>query len=261
MGDSDDDDAGWTVATGKKSRGAASNRRKKHPRPLGPLGPPGPPGSGHAHGSAQSTVTETVIAKALANVATSLETLRGHPYAANVLDNLPDHIGQTKNYWVWGLGSLDNPSQAQLVRYQASMALLLADRLPRLAGPPETVDPVFTPLDVAVYERLGFATQTGNHDWTVHDPTLLFAPHLEQVFTTRLLRSTRETGTLGNLTYIGNSISKCLERNHVRAAHTDADVVFLKAVAATMTEVPLRELGFHAVCPGAFNDLSLHRFP
>ena len=253
MGDIDDDgddgDDGWTVATGKKSHGALSRMRKR--------GPP-PPGH-HAKGSAQSIVTEKTISKALENVATSLETLRGHPYAANVLGNLPKHVARTKNYWVWGLGSLDNPSQAQLVRYQASMALLLIDRLPELAGPPETVDPAFTPLDLAVFERLGFATQTGNHDWNVHEPTLIFAPHLEQVFTTRLLRTTQESGTLTNLTYIGNSISKCLERNHVRMAHSSDDIAFLESVAATtMTEISLRELGFGAVCPGAFNDLAVH---
>ncbi len=245
-----DDDEGWTVATGKASHGQSSRMRKRRHAPP----------TRHATGTSQTEVTENAITRALESVATSLDTLRGHAYASNVLSKLPEHVAQTKNYWVWGLGSLDNPSQAQLVRYQVSMALLLSERLPELTGPPETVDPVFTKLDVAVYERLGFATQTGNHDWTIHEPTMLFAPHLEQVFTTRLLRTTREQGTLKNLTYIGNSISKCLERNHVRMSHTSADVTLLERVSATMTEIPLRELGFAAICPGAFNDLALHCF-
>ena len=180
-----DDDEGWTVATGKASHGQSSRMRKRRHAPP----------TRHATGTSQTEVTENAITRALESVATSLDTLRGHAYASNVPSKLPEHVAQTKNYWVWGLGSLDNPSQAQLVRYQVSMALLLSERLPELTGPPETVDPVFTKLDVAVYERLGFATQTGNHDWTIHEPTMLFAPHLEQVFTTRLLRTTREQGT------------------------------------------------------------------
>lgn len=240
-----DDEDGWTVATGKKTRSSRSKRIHTLPE---------------ADSRCRKPVSETAISKALAGVATSLETLRGHPYASNVLSKLPNHVSKARIYWVWGLGSLDNLAQAQLVRYQAALALLLEERLPELAGPPEAVDPVFTSLDVAVYERLGFLTQTGNHDWTVDAPTLLFAPHLEQVFATRLLRTTHTKGLLKHLIYIGNSISKCLERNHVRMAHTPEDIAFLEAVGATMTEVPLPELGFATICPGAFNDLALHSF-
>ena len=159
------------------------------------------------------------VTKALAAVSLVLDGLRTHPYATSVLDalsGLPSDIklSSIRHYWVWGLGSLGNLGQAQLVRAQAAMAIVLMDRLAlagaSLAGPPETVDPVFTSLDIAVYARLGFATQTGNHDWTVSEPTLLFAPHFEQVFATRLLRTTQNQGTLRNLVFIGNSISKCL---------------------------------------------------
>ena len=159
------------------------------------------------------------VTKALAAVSLVLDGLRTHPYATSVLDalsGLPSDIklSSIRHYWVWGLGSLGNLGQAQLVRAQAAMAIVLMDRLAlagaSLAGPPETVDPVFTSLDTAVYARLGFATQTGNHDWTVSEPTLLFAPHFEQVFATRLLRTTQKQGTLRNLVFIGNSISKCL---------------------------------------------------
>ena len=211
------------------------------------------------------------MTNALSAVSLVFDTLQGHPYAAHVLDalsKLPSDVSLSsiRHYWVWGLGSLGNLGQAQLVRTQAAMALVLRDRLAlagtALAGPPETVDPVFTSLDTAVYGRLGFACQTGNHDWTVAEPTLLFAPHFEQVFATRLLRTTQAKGTLQNLVFIGNSISKCLERNHVRLSHTKEDVDFLEGLrtSGAMTEVLLPELGYATICPGAFNDLAVHFF-
>ena len=214
-----DADEGWTVATGKKSAPSRRQRRRANvalsattaadlTNPTDPTDPTDP--------LAASTADVT---KALAAVSLALAGLRTHPYATSVLDalsGLPSDIklSSIRHYWVWGLGSLGNLGQAQLVRAQAAMAIVLMDRLAlagaSLAGPPETVDPVFTSLDIAVYARLGFATQTGNHDWTVSEPTLLFAPHFEQVFATRLLRTTQKQGTLRNLVFIGNSISKCL---------------------------------------------------
>jgi hypothetical protein len=244
------DDEGWTVARGPKSFRREPNTHKKH-------------GTQEIRRSEPVAVSPKSLAKSMAAVSAALDTLRGHCYAINLLRAVNEAIGSIENYWVWGLGSMENVGQAQVVRYQLASAVLLKELLDErkgLRGPPEAVDPAFTALDIAVLHSIGFATQTGNHDWTVTEPTLLFAPHLEQLFATELLRTTKQKGSLSDLVYVGNSIAKCLERNQVRRCHSEEDVAFLEKLSTAMRETPLRELGFESMCPGAFNDLSLHTF-
>jgi len=250
----DDDDA-WVVVTGKKS---SRGHRKSDVDKIS---------AGSSLVRKREPVTRERVDRALAGVSTSLATVRGHPYSEYLVSKLHAcQIRDIRQYWVWGLGSIESiVPRAHLVRYQLSLAILLKDLLHRradLAGPPEMVDPEFTDMDIAVFEELGFATQTGNHEWTISERTLVFAPHFEQALTTKLLRNSRANGTLGNLIFIGNSISTCVDRNRVRPRQSPADVDFLRDLveSGTVTETVLPEGCFEDMSLGAFNDISLHTF-
>lgn len=89
-------------------------------------------------------------------------TLQPMAYAKHSGHPAPDLPGASESHcWRWeaveemviyGLGSLE---ASPVPRYQLAFALLLAERLPKLKGPLQAFDPVFTELDCALLKEQG----------------------------------------------------------------------------------------------------------
>jgi hypothetical protein len=164
---------------------------------------------------------------------------------------------------VYGLGSLEQPGAVH-IRYQAALAVLLAELLPALTDPPEAFDPVFSPLDAAVLRVLGFTVLTADEGGRrlAAAPTLFFMPHCEAQLTDALLEANAGGGTLGGVAILGNSLRQYCDRWALLPRRgTDGAVgATLRALggSAATVEVPVAESAFPV--SSAFNDMGLHTF-
>jgi hypothetical protein len=205
--------------------------------------------------SSDTTPKDEDIAKLLNDIKNARASLCESAFYSSLRRVLTQAVPlpQVQHLVTYGLGSFAQPGSAH-IRYQAALMIQLSDLMPNLQSLPESYDPVYTSLDKVVLSSLGTRVlaidQRGER--VAHEPTFFYMPHCEIELTLALLACNLASGTLQNVTILGNSLSQYRDRSSM----TNRMETLLLSIK--VHELPCPEHGFPVT--SAFNDMSIHTF-
>ncbi|WRX28987.1 SRR1-like domain - like 4 [Theobroma cacao] len=115
---------------------------------------------------------------------------------------------------IYALGSLEEGNSS---KYQLAVALLLQQDFFNWITSIEVFDPVLSPTDIIVLEKLGCTVLTVNEDCKrrVERPTLFFMPYVSTDLTGNLLEANWSPPNINQVILLTNKLSKSLEHYQV----------------------------------------------